>query len=232
MIRIEDLQAILDLNNVYNSIILEWNKDTQDRYYQYLYNEMQRLTPEVKKELRALEVSIDQIPEYFILLERIEQIKKLFQDTHKHQFIFHHVNNLKEYLDLTIQAKQEINPEPVKPKKDNPNKLTFKDLFKDPENAKKVKEILEKNHYTLNGKWAANKDLYTHQTENKTELLVAYYTLKNKGILKQGKATPQAKIFYNEFGLKVGEYISDRSLRNEPPPYQQKIFEKLFYSIK
>jgi len=128
MIRIENIQAILDLKDIYFAIISEWNRDTEDKYYQYLYNEMHRLTPDVKKELRALEVNINQIPEYYILLERIEQIKKLFQETHKHQFIYHHVNSLKEYLDLTIKAKQIARIEPVKPK--NEKKKQYKSYYR------------------------------------------------------------------------------------------------------
>ncbi len=115
--------------------------------------------------------------------------------------------------------------------------LTFESLFKDNDNAKKVKQILEANHYTIKGKWEANKVLHLNHTGNKNELLAAYRSLKTReatAILKKGKITTQAKLFYQEFGLTVGDgkYISERSLRNEPAPADIKVFDKLFISIK
>ncbi len=109
--------------------------------------------------------------------------------------------------------------------------LTFKDLFNDPENAQKIKDILEQNHYTTKGKWQPNKQVYNEHSEMKTELLAVYYVLKEKEVLKVGKTTTQAKIFYKEFGLKVGEYISDRQLRERPNKDINK-FENLFKRIE
>jgi hypothetical protein len=107
---------------------------------------------------------------------------------------------VKAYL---IICRKIINEEKTLEKK----KVTFEQLFRDKDNAKKVKEIFELKGYIINGKWHG-------LTDNKSELSIAYYVLKP--LLKAGlKDTPTAKIFYSEFGLPEG-YISDRMLRNEP----------------
>jgi hypothetical protein len=98
---------------------------------------------------------------------------------------------------------------------------TFNELFRDEDNARKVKEIFEKNGYTINGKWQG-------LTSKKGELLSAYYVLKP--ILKPCHNTPTARIFYNEFGLPL-EYISDDMLRKEPFNASRNEFETIFSSL-
>lgn len=93
---------------------------------------------------------------------------------------------------------------------------SWKELFRNPDHAKKVKEIFEHKGYTLNGSWQGH-------TDSKSELLCAYYVLKP--LLKPGKETTRATTFYSEFGLKVrtehGEgYISARALRKEPKNFE------------
>lgn len=102
-------------------------------------------------------------------------------------------------------------------------KITFESLFKDKDHAKRVKELLELNGYTLNGKWKRQaKDI-------KSELLAAYYVLLP--LLKPGfKNTPTASIFYDEFGFPTG-YISDRMLRNQPYNKIRDDFEKIFSNL-
>ncbi len=110
--------------------------------------------------------------------------------------------------------------------------LTFESLFFGKENAQTVKDIFEQFHYTTKGKWQPNKQAYPVHSENKNELLAAYYVLKEKkGVLKEGKITTQARIFYNEFGLEVGKYISERMLRHRPDKDISK-FGILFNSIE
>jgi hypothetical protein len=109
-------------------------------------------------------------------------------------------------------------------------KITFESLFKDSANAQKVKDILKTHNYIdENNKWIG-------LTDETTELLAAYYVLKP--ILKLSKRSPQATIFYKEFGLLVGkdnthngEYITDRSLRKEPFNDNRTEFERIFASL-
>jgi hypothetical protein len=98
----------------------------------------------------------------------------------------------------------------------------FTDLFRDKDNAKLVKDIFEFKGYTNNGKWQG-------LTNDKSELLAAYYVLKP--LLKSGLAkTPTAKIFYSEFGLPEN-YISDRMLTNEPFNDIRTDFESVFSAL-
>lgn len=101
---------------------------------------------------------------------------------------------------------------------------SFIELFKDPTDAQKVKELFELRGYTKDGKWIGLNN-------NKTELLAAYYSLYEKGVLKPGKITPQAKIIYKEFGLKISEYISERSLTTRPYTKYIEEFDNLFSDI-
>lgn len=87
------------------------------------------------------------------------------------------------------------------------NEITFDSLFKVRANSQEVRKILEIKGYT-------NRDKWVGLSHNKTELLLAYYTLVP--ILNPGKPTPQAKVFYKEFGLQVPGYISSRSLTTDP----------------
>jgi len=93
--------------------------------------------------------------------------------------------------------------------------LTFDDLFRDKNNAKRVKDIFETHGYTVNNKWQGLSD-------NKSELLCAYYVLKPllKTVLKP---TPQARIFYNHFGLYTNEQVKKENL-----PYPGYITERMF----
>ena len=95
---------------------------------------------------------------------------------------------------------------------------TFEELFREKDNAQKVKDTLEKNDYTIEGQW---KGL----TNDSSELLCAYYVLKP--ILKPGKVTPQAKIFYLEFGLPA-DFMTERMMRNEPNNANSTEFRRIF----
>jgi hypothetical protein len=106
-------------------------------------------------------------------------------------------------------------------RKPSKKKLTFKDLFKNKDNAQIVKDILETKGYTINGEWQG-------LTSDKSELLAAYYVIKP--LLKQGKVTPQARIFYKEFRLEK-DYIDERSFRNEPFNNNRDQFETLFSDL-
>jgi len=96
---------------------------------------------------------------------------------------------------------------------------TFESLFRDPGTAAEVKTIFETHGYTVNAVWHGISG-------KKKELLAAYYVLKP--ILKGTKDTPQARIFYKEFGKNVGEYISARALTKEPFNDDRENFELIF----
>lgn len=133
-----------------------------------------------------------------ILLSRAERIK---------------VNRLLKFL----EEQEKSISKSLKP----PKELTFEGLFRDKDNAKKVKEIFEIKGYTIDNKWQG-------LSENVSELLAAYYVLKP--LLKIPiKDTPTARMFYNEFGLPE-DYIADRTLRNELLTFNdtRKEFERIF----
>lgn len=115
---------------------------------------------------------------------------------------------------LLVKLKTKVFPTATKTAKP----LTFEGLFKDGDNAQIVRDILERNGYTIGGHWNG-------LTKEKTELLCAYCVLKP--ILKPGKVTPQAKIFYKEFKLSDG-YISDRMLTKEPINANRDEFSRIF----
>lgn len=127
------------------------------------------------------------------------------------------IEKLKE-VDRKINDFKKIALNPKTGRKD----ISFNGLFRDSDNAKKVKELFETRGYTVNGKWQG-------LTDEKTELLCAYNVLKNLEFLKPGsKTTPTAKIFYSEFGL-PDDYITDRMLRYYPKNQETiKEFENLF----
>lgn len=113
--------------------------------------------------------------------------------------------------------------------KSNKIEPTFESLFRDPNNALEVERIFELKGYTKDGVWQGN-------SMNKTELSAAYHVLKP--LLIGTKDTPQKTVFYNKFGLSVAkdviknnEYITDRSLRNEPFNEDREEFEKIFAHI-
>jgi len=98
---------------------------------------------------------------------------------------------------------------------------SFESLFKDRDKASDVKAILDLKGYTKNGNWMG-------LTNNKTELLSAYYVLKP--ILKNGKVTTQARIFYSEFQLPEN-YINERQFRIEPFNDSREEFERIFNNL-
>ena len=108
----------------------------------------------------------------------------------------------KKIIEWLTKEPDKITPPPRKPQ-------TFEGLFRDKQNAQKVIDILEKKEYILNKHWQG-------LTNDKSELLCAYYVLKP--ILKPGRPTPQGRIFYREFGLDEG-YMSNRMMTNEPDDY-------------
>lgn len=113
-------------------------------------------------------------------------------------------------------------PNTIKPKrKKNKSKQTFESLFRNTDVAKKVVKIFKTREYIKDGVW---KGL----SENKTELLAAYYVLKP--LLKPGKITTQARIFYQNFGLYDLEekYVDERNFTNEPFNKDRDEFESIF----
>ena len=149
-------------------------------------------------------------------IERIEKIKNLSLPK---QYIKEDYLN---FLHLkTLQHQQN-----TKTKKDKPKeKPTFKSLFRDPDNAKKVKDILKiKGYLNENYNWIGLNG-------NKTELLAAYYSLREKGILQSGKINPQALSFYNYFGLKIPEYMDKRNFTTSPASEYIEEFDVIFSSI-
>lgn len=105
--------------------------------------------------------------------------------------------------------------------KSNPRlkkETTFKGLFRDKENAKIVKDIFERNEYTINGQWHG-------LTDDKGELSCAYYALKP--LLIPGYKTPQVKTFYSEFGLPE-DHMSPEMMRREPFNANRDEFERIF----
>ena len=103
--------------------------------------------------------------------------------------------------------------------------LTYIGLFNNAEHADKVKQIFASNGFTSKNKWVG-------ESFNKSELLAAFHVLKRKNIFKNHKITAAVKIFYSEFGVQVGTYISDRATRNEPSPKDIMTLERLFSDIK
>jgi hypothetical protein len=125
-----------------------------------------------------------------------------------------------EDIKKPFEIKMESKPENVSAK------IHMTELFTDTQDAQKVNVIFKVNGYTENGKWIG-------QSKRKKELLAAYYILKP--LLVTGKPTTQAKIFYKEFGLVVGkndtkngEYITERSLTNEPFNEDRDEFKRIF----
>jgi hypothetical protein len=138
-----------------------------------------------------------------ILLNDPEFVQTLPEDFFKAQ-------NLYRQVEGKIQGrKKEKSPQ------------TFEDLFRDPENAGNVKSIFEIKGYTKNGAWQG-------LTDNKNELLAAYFAFKS--LLKPHKITPTVKIIYNEFKLPAG-YISERMMRQEPLNDLQVEFERIFEDL-
>jgi len=95
---------------------------------------------------------------------------------------------------------------------------TFEGLFRDKENAQKVKAILETKGYTENGIWLG-------LSENKSELVCVYYALKR--LLFTLKVTPTVKIFYREFGF-PDDYICEELMRKPPKSDRIVEFDKIF----
>jgi hypothetical protein len=99
---------------------------------------------------------------------------------------------------------------------------TFESLFRDSNNARKVKEIFENKGYTVKGEWQG-------LANDKSELLCAYYVLKN--LIKPGlKIAPTVKIIYSEFGLPEN-HITDRMMTIEPFNDIRKEFEIVFSDL-
>ncbi len=137
-----------------------------------------------------------------------------------------------EYLKLLVIKLKYLGQSKTRKKKT----LTYMDIFLLEGYAKQVKEILEQNDYTKNGKWIA-------EGSNK-KLATAYFVLKddNNGIcaIKHGSKAPQLIAFYKEFGLEVkekGGYTTIRNVTKRPEFEVEKKsdyieFTKLFQPLK
>ena len=147
-----------------------------------------------------------------------------------------YLNNLEETLNKTKAGI--INDFKTKIFKINRSniKQSFEDIFRDKANAKEIKHIFKIKGYT------DNEYNWIGLNKNKTELLAAYYSLKEREtntILKPGQKTTQARIFYNEFNLKVGkdklktdDYILDRNFTTPPSQADINIFNTLFDKLE
>lgn len=103
-------KSISELNIICKSIIANWGCNNNDFLFNDLYNKLHALIPDVKKELQELDVNFIQTPDYIILVQNISEIQSLFMNTHKHQFVFHLANTLKEDIDLAIAPKSGYKP--------------------------------------------------------------------------------------------------------------------------
>jgi hypothetical protein len=138
------------------------------------------------------------------------------------------IEHLKEILNKSenIGSQTEIQPKeepqtPIPPKKQTRmiREQTFEGLFRDKEKAQKVREILESREYITKG------GIWQGLTNDRTELLCAYYALKP--ILKPHHKTPTIKIFYREFGL-PDDHISDRMKTEEQFNANRDEFDRIF----
>ena len=158
----------------------------------------------------------------------INQYKEWYEQNKKDTEIFKQYNPYEYMFELILWTEQEIKKYLPDYERSPQKALTFEDLFKDKDKAKRVKELFESRCYTNNGKWQG-------LTDEKSELAAAYYVLKP--ILKPIKLTPALKIFYKEFGLTVGKrqsdgcYVTERMLNNEPFNDSRIEFEKLFSDL-
>ena len=151
-----------------------------------------------------------------VFSKRIIETKPELKDEYK--YIIAQLKD--EYLKLK-SLKELIKADKTPPKE----KLKFIELFRDPDNAKKVIDILKTKGYL-------NEDYnWIGLNGNKTELLAAYYSLREKGILQSAKISPQALSFYNYFGLKIPEYMDKRNFTTTPSSEYIKEFDVIFSSI-
>ena len=217
-----------DFYNYYHNIIDEnydLNPDIFEKLSEAIENRIEWYRTKVYDPYTKEDAEEDENGNRIRLINRDEIGYSLLRD-HK---INRHID--KSFFDLQIIAINKIELEYTLTKIGNIKKqistqfhkktITFDDLFRDKDNARKVKEIFESHGYTINGKWHG-------LTNDKSELLCAYYVLVP--LLKPHKKTPVAKIFYAEFGLS-GNYISDRMLTNEPFNDVRKDFEVLFSDL-
>ena len=100
-------------------------------------------------------------------------------------------------------------------------KLTFKKLFFSSEDEDWVKKVFESNSLTQSGRWVG-------YSGNKTELLAAYYELREIGKIRPVPKGPGAKLFYAEFGIDVEQYLAERNLTTESWGANRYFFKDIF----
>jgi len=211
-----DIATRYDIKGIFNTVR---PGHEYSMIFEYYVNSGRNCFDHFKKEFEKQMIESTN-PKYVLVrvknefLPMIQQYKQWFERNKKETEIFEPHNPYGYMLELMISTEAELEhfqtlSENIKQvvKKGFKKPKTFESLFRDKDNARKVKEIFEIRGYTINGKWQG-------LTNDKTELLSAYYVLIP--LLKSGqKITPTARIFYSEFGLS-DEFINDRTLRKRP----------------
>lgn len=134
------------------------------------------------------------------------------------------------YVKLLAEIETRISTISKPPPKE---KLSYAKLFRNPDHADEIKEILKiRGYLDSKNEWIGLTD------GNASDIVVVYRVLiplLNPNI--KIKHTTLAKIFYKEFGKKVGtekdpdKYISVRSLTHEPTNHKLKEFHDVFSNI-
>ena len=104
-----------------------------------------------------------------------------------------------------------------------PKIQTFDELFIDPTNPQKVRDILKIKGYIENGIWIGRSD-------DDSELTCAYHSLKEKHLLRKGYKSDQVKLFYLEFGL-PDNLISPQMMRKELWNENRDVFDEIFSDL-
>lgn len=189
------------------------NPKTTIRLINCLINEVKSKIAENSQQLRELEIKI-----------KISNPEAGFISIYTPKY--NYLLTLKEKQELFIADLQFIK-DTIPANKINKKEITFESLFKDPENASKVKSILENNGFTNKGVWNFEN---IKGTGNKTSLVAVYTTIKP--LLKTdytSEKTPIVKLFYKEFGIEG--VIDPRSMTNDPSLNDQLIFQNLFRTL-
>ena len=129
------------------------------------------------------------------------------------EFIGMYWNMMELYIDRGVMILEDI--EDKRTEKRTP---TFKELFRDKDNAQKVKDILERNEYTIKGEWRG-------LSRRRSELSCLYYSLQP--LLINGSATSQGRIISNEFKLTYGQ-TQERTMRTPLFNQDREEFDRIF----
>lgn len=123
---------------------------------------------------------------------------------------------------LNIVEDESYNSNAEKSRRRRLKPLSYKELFRNPDHAKKVKEILETEEITKGYLYVKNPD----RSNNDSELLAAFYVLRPLFVYHH--KTPAAISFYDEFGVKP---LTNRMMSIEPFNNDRERFNKLFSDL-